>query len=158
VALLALHDVNDAEAFAAAIANRSRLTLSRDDREDLVQFLLVELWKLSLRYDRGDPKFPPRFGVYATGILQRRVVDWSRSRWGRTKWQFADRTYERKRPELVSLDGDDRDRLGGLVTEGDGDHAPGWDSGLAGLLGEGDRQRDADLETLRGSSPRRIAG
>ena len=152
---LQLHDVHDAEGFAAAIANRSRLNLSPDDREDLRQFLLISLWELSLRYERGDPRYPSRFGSYASGILQRRVVDWARSKWGRTTWQFKDHTHERKRPELVSLDdGDDHGRLGGLVDAGDGDHALGWDSALGGLLRNADRQEVADTRTL-GLRPRR---
>jgi hypothetical protein len=62
---LSLWDVDDAVAFTAAIANRSGLNLSWSDREDLEQYLLVEIWRLSLRYERGDPQFPPRFSVYA---------------------------------------------------------------------------------------------
>jgi DNA-binding NarL/FixJ family response regulator len=35
-------------------------------------------------------------------------VDWIRRHRGRTKWQWADDTYERPRTKLVSLDGVDR--------------------------------------------------
>ena len=53
------------------------------------------------------------FSGYALHILRQRVIDWDRKRLGRTKWQFKDKTYERPRPQLVSLDADDslRDRL-----------------------------------------------
>jgi hypothetical protein len=48
------------------------------------------------------------FSTYATSTLYRRVVDWQRQRCGRTRWAFGNgRVYERKRPELVSLDADD---------------------------------------------------
>ena len=72
---LRLHDVDDAEAFCTAIVTRSGLSLSWSDREDLEQFLVVQMWELSLRYDRGDPQYPPRFAAYATNILRKRVVD-----------------------------------------------------------------------------------
>jgi hypothetical protein len=109
---LALWDVDDAVGFVSAIVTRSGLSLSWSDREDLEQFLLVQAWELSLVYDTGDPKYPPRFAVYATNILRKRVVDWQRKRY-RTIWKFKGRVYERPQPQLVSFDGDDaeRDRL-----------------------------------------------
>src|SRR5262245_11295644 len=108
MAPLALHDVADAQALVGAVITRSGLSLSADEHEDLAEYLLVELWKLSLRYEPGAG----RFSSYATGILKRRVVDWKRSRYGRTRWQFAGYTYERPRPQVVSLDDPDHDRLG----------------------------------------------
>lgn len=74
---LQLHDLRDAEAFVAAIANRSELDLSWSDREDLEQFLLETCWELSLRY---DPTQNRSFSAFAVAILKRRVFDWQRSR------------------------------------------------------------------------------
>jgi hypothetical protein len=64
--------------------------------------------------------------------------------YGRTRWVWRDHIYERKRPVVVSLD------AGLVVVEsaGPGDFEGGGDLGLAGILGDGDRQRARDLETL----------
>jgi DNA-directed RNA polymerase specialized sigma24 family protein len=143
---LQLHDVRDAEAFANAIANRSQLELGPDDDEDLRQFLLVELWHLSVRY---EPSRNRAFSTYAVAILKRRTVDWQRQRHGRTVWKFKDRTYIRRPVELVSLDdGVDHGLLGGAVGAGAGDPADSGDLGLAGVLRDGDRTRARDLEIL----------
>ena len=106
---LSLHGIDDVEAFAAAIVNRSRLELNHHDREDLACYLVETAWELSLKYQRGDPKYPPRFSVYAAPILRNRVVDWQRKRFGRTRWVFHDRVHMRPGVELVSLDADDPD-------------------------------------------------
>jgi hypothetical protein len=154
---LSLWDVDDAVAFTAAIANRSGLNLSWSDREDLEQYLLVEIWRLSLRYERGDPQFPPRFSVYAAPLLALRTVDWIRQRNGRTRWQFAGSTYERKRPRRVPFDDSARDRLDQAHAESDGDREAGGDLSIAGLDSDGDRRRARDYEILGLEPPRRVA-
>lgn len=58
----------------------------------------------TLTYERGDPQFPPRFSVYATAVLKRRVTDWLRQKNGRTVWKFRTHTYTRPKREFVSLD------------------------------------------------------
>jgi hypothetical protein len=154
---LKLHDLADAEALAGSIASKTG-GLSADDREDLKQFLLAECWRLSLNYDAAGR--PPRFAHHAAGVLKLRVVDWRRSRFGRTKRQFAGHVYERARPQFVSLDADDehnRDQLAGAVTEGSGAPQDGWAADLRGLLGEGDRQAARDHELLGLPPPRRAA-
>lgn len=158
-AKLSLHGIDDVEAFAGAIVQRSWLELSHHDREDLHAYLVAECWRLSLRYERGDPQFPPRFSVYATPILRNRVVDWQRKRFGRTRWTFKDQVIERKLPQLVSLDADDpeRDRLVDRLGAGAGDSAADWDEALGGLVGERDRTRAWDYETLGLCPPRRVA-
>jgi hypothetical protein len=104
-----LHGIRDVEAFTGRIVERSGLRLSVEDREELHIYLVEECWRLSLKHDakRGV------FSVWVGYALRRRAVDWQRSRFGRTRWQFKDRVYERPRVELVSLDADDslRDRL-----------------------------------------------
>ena len=151
---LELHDV-DVFALANSVATRSNLQLSFHDREDLVTYLAETAWQLSLTYDRARRKAGRTdFAGYLTIALRRRVIDWQRQRFGRTKWAFKGYAYERPRPELVSLDdGDDRDQLGATVDEGSSAHAPGWDSGLGGILREADssRARDADTLGLRGA-------
>jgi hypothetical protein len=154
---LTLHDVDDAAAFVAAVINRSGLRLSWADREDLQQYLLGEIWRLSLVYQRGNPRFPPMFSVYATRLLSLRTVDWIRSRNGRTKWKFADSVYERQRPQLVSLDDSARDRLEQSQPEGDGDREAGGDLGIPGLYAGGDRQRTRDFRILGLESDGRAA-
>jgi hypothetical protein len=53
---LALWNVDDAQRFVCSIVSRSGLALSWSDREHLEQYLLVECWRLSLRYQPGGPK------------------------------------------------------------------------------------------------------
>jgi hypothetical protein len=148
-----LHDIDDAERFVGAIVSRSGFSLSFHDREELGEYLLVECWQLSLRYDRGDPQFPPRFSVHATNILRRRLVDWQRAKHGRTIWRFGDgRVHERQLPSFLPFDGLD-DALGA----GEGDPADGGDSDLGRVATTGDRQRARDLWTLGLEAPRRVA-
>jgi len=149
---LALWNVDNAERFCWAIVSRSRLELDFHDAEDLHQYLLVECWRLSLRYQPGGPDFDG----WASRILRMRVVDWTRQRNGRTTWQFANRTYERRRPQLVSFDSE-RDRLDSALGTGTGDPAAGRDSDLGRLVSTGDRQRARDLRTLGLKPPRRAA-
>jgi hypothetical protein len=118
-----LHDIRDVESFTARIVERTGLRLSVDDREQLHVYLIEECWELSTRFQ------PSRisFSSYAGTNLRLRAVDWQRERFGRTRWVFKDRVYERPRVELVSLDADDslRDRLGSSFTGGgldDGEH------------------------------------
>jgi hypothetical protein len=86
--------------------------------------------------DRGDKPSASRsrltpgiidkgFGCFATLTLRRRLVDWQRSKFGRTKWQFKDRVYERPRVELVPFDDSARRRLEQSQPEGDGDREVG---------------------------------
>jgi hypothetical protein len=130
---LALHDVQDAEALCARVIERSGLSLSYHDAEDLLAYLVATAWALSLVYDRGDPQYPSGFSTYATRTLGLRLIDWQRSRFGRTKWKFSatssinagyrGRTIERERPALVSLDDPEQDRVGSTLVRSslDGD-------------------------------------
>ena len=125
---LALYDIADTAGFVGAIVNRSGLTLSWSDREDLEQFLLATAWEISLTFDPG--KGSVGFSTYAGSILRRRPHDWVRQRNGRTIWRFGDgRVHERPRPFLLSLnmDGPDGDRLRSTLDEGVGDPAADCD-------------------------------
>ena len=101
----ALAGIEDVEAFTGRIVERSGLRLSTDDREQLHVYLIEECWELSLKRnpERGA------FSVWVGYALRRRAVDWQRTRFGRTRWVFKDRIYERPRVELVSLDADGGD-------------------------------------------------
>jgi hypothetical protein len=99
---LSLHDIRDVEQFTGRIIDRVRRDLTDQDNEDLWAYLIALTWELSLRYDRGDQ--PSCFSNYAAIVLKRRVVDWQRSRDGRTKWQFADRTHIRELPTFHPLE------------------------------------------------------
>jgi DNA-directed RNA polymerase specialized sigma24 family protein len=152
MAPLQLHDVDDAERLCAAIVAKSRLELSWHDREDAVQYLLGECWRISVSFNPSGI----RFSTYAYQTLSRRRIDWQRSRFGRTKWQFADRTYERPHVDLVSLDDPERDRLGATIATGPSDPAADSDADLVGLLRERDRERLGDYAEL-GVRPSRRA-
>jgi DNA-directed RNA polymerase specialized sigma24 family protein len=135
---LKLFDIDDAARFVGAIATRTTFRLTFHDREDLEQFLLVELWRLSERYEPGGISFSTLAGT----TLRRRLVDWQRSRFGRTKWQFADHVYERPRVELVSLDDPERDPLGpSLAGRGVDNAEPGLAADLRSLQARARRPR-----------------
>src|SRR5262245_41708092 len=103
---LRLHDVSNAEGFVASIVQRSKLELGPEDRQDLAQFLLIELWRLSQRYEYEGR---PRFSSYAYRVLPKRIIDWQRKRFGRRTWKSRGRViHARPRPHVVSLDGPER--------------------------------------------------
>jgi hypothetical protein len=139
-----LWDVEDTEAFCAALIQRSRLTLTTVERDDLLAYLIAEAWTLSLRYDPAVRTF----ASFAGSTLRLRVIDWYRRERGRTRWTFADRTYERPLPTLVSLDAD-RDSLGDADAGGAGDSPADRVASLDGLLAGGSRATDRDLRILR---------
>jgi DNA-directed RNA polymerase specialized sigma24 family protein len=151
---LQLHDIDDAERFVGAIVSRSGFSLSFHDAEDLGEYLLVECWQLSLRYQAGGISF----STWAGNTLRRRSVDWIRQQNGRTIWRFGDgRVHERPRPVLLSLnmDGPDGDRLRSTLDEGVGDPAADCDPDRERLLGGGSRARNRDYAILGLEPPRR---
>jgi hypothetical protein len=97
-----LLDIRDVESFTGRIVERSGLRLSVEDRDDLHVYLIEECWELSTRFEPSGISF----SSYAGTNLRLRVVDWQRRRFGRNRWVFKDRVYERPRVELVSLDAD----------------------------------------------------
>jgi hypothetical protein len=144
---LSLHDVDDGVAFVAAITNRTGLELSWSEREDLEAYLVSTLWEISLVYEPG--RIRKGFSTWAGIVLRRRVVDWQRAKGGRTKWQFKDRVYERQLPSFVSIDDQfDSDLLGSALGTDGGDDEANRDAPGGGLLGDRDRSRARDLETL----------
>jgi DNA-directed RNA polymerase specialized sigma24 family protein len=143
---LALWNVDDASAFCWAIVRKTGLGLDFHDAEDLHQYLFTECWRLSLRYQPGGPDFDG----WAAKILRVRVVDWERQRSGRTKWAFKDHTYERSRPQLVSLDAG----LGDAEPSGSGDLEDGCAPNLQRVLGTGSGTRARDFEALGLNPPR----
>ena len=144
---LQLHDVRDAEAFVAAIANRSQLELGPDDDEDLRQYLLAELWLLSVRY---EPSRNRAFSAYAVAILRRRAVDWQRQRHGeRSGSSKIASTNGRHDPSSShSTTATIVAHWEGLSTRGAALMRQVGILRLAGILREGDRQRTRDLDTL----------
>jgi DNA-directed RNA polymerase specialized sigma24 family protein len=111
---LQLHDARDVEALIWKAIDTSPHVAgtSFHDREDLCAYLLGVVWELSLSYnpDRGRVTFT----TFAYTTARLRIIDFQRSRNGRTRWQWSSHSYERNpRPAVVSLDGDDpeRDRL-----------------------------------------------
>ena len=143
---LKLHGIDDVERFAVAIVHRSGIELSDHDREDLVAYLVAETWQLSVRYQPGGISF----STWAGTTLRKRLVDWQRKRFGRTRFVFHDRIIERPRPQLVSLDADDPDGtpLGATVGSLAGDPAADRSPDLARLLGAGGRSRAWDYEAF----------
>ena len=142
---LVLHDVADAEGLCARIIQRSSLTLSFHEHEDLLAFLVETAWELSLSYEPGDLSFPPNFSTYANTILSRRCFDWKRGQ-GRTRWQFANRTYERTLPVFTTLD--DRPDNADSTSTVDVDRVRQLDLGrLLGTRGCGPARRNGEMGT-----------
>lgn len=161
----ALWDVQDVEKFCAHIAtlfcNRTRTRLSAADMEDLVAYLVAETWRLSEKFRPTTPA--ARFRSYAHGQLCYRCTDWMRSHRGRSRWQWADHSYERIRPQLVSLDapiGDDGSggTLGDTLPSRAGDGSPDRDEAPLWLHDLGDSTRAADTALLRAEFRRRARG
>ena len=140
-----LHDVDDSAAFVAAVVNRSGLSLSWAEREDLDQYLLIELWRRSLRYEGSQGS---RFSAWARSTLPKRIVDWQRKSFGRRTWKFRDHVYERPVVVVVSLDDPDFSSLGEALATDNGDPATVWDEACRGLYEDRDRTRVQDLECL----------
>ena len=97
---LSLHDIDDVEAFCIRIARPYFPRIDRQDHEDLLSYLIATCWELSTRY-KGDGK---RFSAGAGTILALRIVEWKRERYGRTRYRFKDRSYDRVPPSFVYVD------------------------------------------------------
>jgi hypothetical protein len=138
----ALHDVRDVESFTGRIVERCGLHLSHTDREELHVYLIETAWEISERWE--PPASGKSFSGWALIILKRRVTDWQRSRY-RTRWKFADRTYERPRPQLVPLDDPGLDRLDAALARSrvDGD-ASGFAADMRALEARGRRPGRGD--------------
>lgn len=147
---LSLYEVEDVESLCARVIQHSGLELSFHDHELLLAFLVETAWEISLTY---QPSTPPRFAIYLQGILRRRVVDWQRNRNGRTRWQFADRTYERPRPQFCSLD-DRLDEAEPGVSVDDEVHSR---ADLSRILGTGSSSTARTNDTLGTAAPRKAA-
>jgi hypothetical protein len=76
-----LLDIRDVESFTGRIVERTSGRLSVEDREDLHVYLIAECWELSTRFQPGRISF----SSYAGATLRLRVVDWTRSRFGRNR-------------------------------------------------------------------------
>lgn len=131
---LQLHDVRDVEALVQSTidgSGRYVASLRPHERDDLAAYLIGVAWELSLTYNpaRGRVSFSSFLGTTA----RLRIIDWLRKERGRSKWQFADGTYERERPQLVSLDADDSEH-GDLGAALAGSSVDGGESGFTDEL------------------------
>ena len=95
---LELHDVKDTEALCRSVLDRVLRSwgarLRSDDYDDAVTFLIDHAWRLSTRYQQHPTM---RFSTYCSRILERRIVDWYRSK-------FGDSRYRNTRPIVLSLE------------------------------------------------------
>jgi hypothetical protein len=138
--VLALHDVNDAEGLARrALGDQLRSMgahLSGHELEEAVTYLIETTWEASLRY---DPQRCSSFSRFSYQLCRRRTIDFIRAKNGRTRWQFADSTHVRERPNILSLDADDSSGRGldGLERPGLLDPGGGGNPDLARALERG---------------------
>ena len=141
---LELGSVRDAEAIARiAIIDATRRDgshLSHHDREDAVSAVIVAAWR---GYERCQERGAEWNSSICYVVCRRGFVDHLRSRYGRSRWQFADHIYERERVVVVSLDdkwddGDGgasrADRVGESFGGGSVDPQERGDPGLERLL------------------------
>jgi hypothetical protein len=73
---LELHDIRDTEAFCNNILQKARLTLTPQDHEDALAYLIATAWHLSTTYKPGTRSF----SGYAGQRLPQRLTDWQRTR------------------------------------------------------------------------------
>lgn len=160
------HDIRDPEAFVGRIVERSRRKLDSHQRERLHQFLLIELWQLSLNYHAGGILF----STWAGNTLPRRIIDWERTpeEGGRVLWtkprtgggkQYAE-SYERERPKFYTLVLEDHapdSPLGTPHSERLVDATPDRSPDLMRVLRAGSSSTTRRDDTLGSRSPRRAA-
>jgi hypothetical protein len=141
-----LHDIDDIERFTASIIHRGQFKLNASEREELHTFLIETAWELSRDFCPGRLSF----SSFAGSTLRLRVVDWHRQRFGRRRWQWKDRTYERPKIDLVSLDADRsaRDRLDASLIPQASDLETDCGPDLGRVLAGGNSQRARDLRAL----------
>jgi len=129
----------------------SNLPIVFDEREDLIQELLIVAWRLAGTYEPSRGSFSSLVYIAA----RRRTISFVQKQRGRTKWTYRNRTYERKLPQIVSFD-EERDRLDANLTAWSGDCEADWDAIDGGVLAERDRLAARDFEIL-GIDPDRRA-
>ncbi len=158
---LELHGV-DVEKLAAkavdAWLRNHRSHLPEADREDLLAYVVGELWRSSLKY---NPDKGPAFSTYGYRLAGARIVDWYRLKLGRSKWSFGDgSSYTRERQQPLSLDAQSQngDSLGDDLAAGAGDGEEDRGAFVAGLEDSGDGSRDRDHALLREAATRRARG
>jgi hypothetical protein len=147
---LEIFDLRDVEGMVWSVIGSSKhLYLNTQQRESLATYLVEEVWRCSLRFDSDQCSFSTLAGT----VARRRVVDWLRLEFGRSRWQFRGHTSERETPELISLDDLDGDRLDEALATWSGDSETDRDQIDGGVFGDRDRRRARDLE-LMGLRPR----
>lgn len=89
--------IDDVELFCRDALRRGlaahRATLDGPDREEAVEFLMLQLREL---WERYDPELSSSFSKFAYPILPLRLVDWYRKKFGDDRYG--------ERPKVISLD------------------------------------------------------
>lgn len=106
--VVALHDIEDIDAFVGATLERSAIEFSESDREELHAEGLAILFELAAKFEphRSGYDTPGRFSGYAAQMLPRRLGDAWHKRLGHVKVRDAEgkrRWTATQQP--VSLDG-----------------------------------------------------
>lgn len=131
---LDLGNLIDVEAFCSRIVTRQLASaggyLEPADREDAIAYLIGEAWIL---YSRFDAAKGATFWTYSSPVLQRRMVDWYRTKFGRSS--------NAPRPRMVSTDELERTELERALSGRTGDDPANSYSDLAGQLAGRGRRR-----------------
>jgi hypothetical protein len=130
-----LHDVEDVEGLCGRVLDarlrRWGATLSEQDNEDAISYLLARAWWLYLRFDPWHEATHKR--SFST-FLYRRIYNYEVVNWYR--FRFGDQRYP-NRPEVLSLDHDangELRELDKLVAGEQGDFADDRSPDLARVL------------------------
>lgn len=143
----------------SAYLTARRAHLQPADRDDLVTYVVAELWRISVKFD--PDRSAVSFSTHAYRLAGARCVDWYRLRFGRTRWQFGDGTvHARERPVPLSLDrvAADGHRLVDSLADRAGDGEEDRSTVIAGLEDRGDGSRDRDHALLRAAATRGARG
>jgi hypothetical protein len=152
----ALEDIESVERLVYSLVRDVEARLQPHEYDDLIAYLLGEVWAIYRQWDRGKT---PSFRQYCTYLLRFKIVDHARKERGRTKWRWTNASYSRERPRVLSLDAA-LDGTGSTLRElvPDWESDPATNRGTDGerLLEDCDRHRARDIALLRRRASERI--
>jgi hypothetical protein len=85
----------------ASVRSRNIEIFDAHRREDLLAYVVSELWVASRKFDERRYR---SFGQFADAVARRKTIDWLRLDVGRTTWRFSTFTHERPLPDVLRLD------------------------------------------------------
>ncbi len=155
---LSLYDVRDVEGFAASIAHRylqhTNGTLSPFELEDLIAYLVAEVWRFSTEFDERPGI---EFSGWAGHKLRYSIVQWYRDAFVDSRYNYGNPGQAEAIRFANSLDHPtpDGNPLGSSIPDECSSSAADRNLEDRGLQLERDRQALADQECIRADAARR---